>query len=186
MRRCCGWRRWSVPKFETIARLNIRRPNMAERGLMYLKQNWKWILARLWKSETIVSYIGSYEYPNQGFCGGSSTLQPPCYSSLVCSKLLLYFIGIYGLRMPQSLSSNVSDKNRREKQNKNKVGVEWSTQWKWHGMWEVRMTRKDPVVRWKISRLLLGVMGVKLARLIVTFGRDWGVQAPWELLPFKL
>ena len=32
--------------------------------------------------------------------------------------------------------------------------------------------RKDPVVRCKISRLLLGVMGVKPAGLIVTLGGD--------------
>ena len=34
-------------KIEPITRLNIRRPNMVKRGLVYSKQNRKWMLTRL-------------------------------------------------------------------------------------------------------------------------------------------
>ena len=76
MRRCCDWGEWNVRKLEPIARLNIRRPNMVKRGLMYLKQNWKWMLTRLWKNETIGLYVGYSKESNPGFRGGRSRSQP--------------------------------------------------------------------------------------------------------------
>ena len=120
MRPCSGWQ-WqgcSMQKLEPIARLNIRKPNMVKRGRMYSKQNWKWMLARLWKDEYIASYVGYSRESSQCFCSGSLTSQPPCYSKLMCSKLLLCPIWLYGLKMSKSLSSKVSDKNGRENQTK--------------------------------------------------------------------
>ena len=31
---------------------------MVKRGRMYSKQNWKWMLARLWENENVVSKVG--------------------------------------------------------------------------------------------------------------------------------
>ena len=90
MRRCCGWRGWSMRKLEPGARLNIRRANMVKQGLMYSKQNWKWMLTRLWNNENIGSYIDSYEESNSDFRGGSSRSQPPCHPSMLYSKLLQF------------------------------------------------------------------------------------------------
>ena len=61
----------SMRKFEPIARLNIRRPNMVKWGLVYSKQNSKWMLARLRKDENIGSNVGYYEELDRDFHGGS-------------------------------------------------------------------------------------------------------------------
>ena len=53
IRRCCGWRGWSKRKVEPIARPNTWRPNLVKRGFMYSKQNWKWMLVRLWKNKNV-------------------------------------------------------------------------------------------------------------------------------------
>ena len=47
---------------------------------------------------------------------------------------------------------------------------------------------REKILWWgeKFPRLLLGVMDVNSAGLIITLEGDWGVQSPWELLPFKL
>ena len=42
------------------------------------------------------------------------------------------------------------------------------------------------VKNFQFPMMLLKVMDVKPAGLIVTLGGDWGVQAPWELVLFKL
>ena len=91
MRCCCGWRGWSMRKLEPIARLKIRRPNMVKQRLMYSKQNWKWVLTRLWKNENIGSYVGYYKELNRGFCSGRSGSQLPCHPSIMCTKLLLLY-----------------------------------------------------------------------------------------------
>ena len=44
---------WSMKKSQPIARPHIRRSNMVKQGRMYSKQNWKWMLARLWKNENL-------------------------------------------------------------------------------------------------------------------------------------
>ena len=55
LRPCYGKRRWSMQKSEPIARLHVRRSHMVKHRRMYSKQNWKWMLARLWKNENIRS-----------------------------------------------------------------------------------------------------------------------------------
>ena len=55
---------------------------------------------------------------------------------------------------------------------------------------DVRLVKKqewrllDKLVRQ--PRRLTGVMDVHPVKKIVAQGGDWGAQAPWELLPFKL
>ena len=89
---CCGWPGWSVQKSEPISRLNIRRPNMVKQGLMYWKQNWKWMLERSWKNENIGSYVGHCEEPNRVLRSRSAAPQPPCHPSMLSAKLLLFNI----------------------------------------------------------------------------------------------
>ena len=50
---CCGWQGWNVWKFKPIVRLNIWLHYMVKQGFMCLKQNWKWILARLKINKTL-------------------------------------------------------------------------------------------------------------------------------------
>ena len=171
-------------ELEPIARFNIRSPNMVKRGLTCSKQNWKWMLTRLWKNENIASYVCYYEESYWGFLGGSLGSQPPCHLSMTRLKLLLS-IYLHGLGMLQSWASELVIKMEQKiKQkrggcrvgdNENGIGC-GKPKWREKVLWQGE----------KFTRLLLGVMDVKLARLIVTLGGDWGVQAPWDLLPFKL
>ena len=184
MRRCCDWWGWSVRKLEHIARLNIRRPNMVKPALMYLKQNWKWMLTRLWKNENIGQYIGYSKESNRGFRGGRSRSQPPCSPS--CFRNYSYFCIEARAEDVVKLSSKVSDENGRE--NQTKTRWVWSGRHNENGMGCGKRKWWEKVLWWgeKFPRLLLRVMDVKLAGLIVTLGGDWGVQAPWELMPLKL
>ena len=54
-RRSYGWWGWTKWNFEPAARFSIWWHNLVKRGFMYSKQNWKWMLARLWKNENIGS-----------------------------------------------------------------------------------------------------------------------------------
>ena len=84
------------------------------------------------------------------------------------------------------LSSKVSDKSGRE--NQTKTRWVWSGRCNDNGMGFGKHKWWEKVLWWgeKFQRLLLGVTGVKMAGLIVTLGGDWGVPAPWQLMPFKL
>ena len=42
-------------KLEPIARLNIRRPNMVKQGLVYSKQNRKWMLKRYHRQNSVIT-----------------------------------------------------------------------------------------------------------------------------------
>ena len=181
MRPCSGWQ-WqgcSMQKLEPIARLNIRRLIMVKQGCMYSKQNWKWMLARLWKDENIASYVGYSRELGHCFCNGSFMSQPPSHSKLMCSKLLLCPIWLYELKMPKSLSSKVSDKNGRENQTKTpcfRSGVEWETMKITWNVGSVNGEERSYGEVKNFPRLLLGE-DVKPAGLIVTLGGDWGVHA---------
>ena len=183
MRRCCGWRGWSVRKLEVIERLNIRRPNIVRRGLIYLKQNWKWMLTRLWKNDNIVLATPKNR-TGASAMGGRDYNHHATYQW--CGRNYSYFYIPVRAEDAVKLSSKEIDKNGRQNQTK--------TRWVWSGRhnencmgcgkrkwWEKVLWRGG-----KFPRLLLGVMDVKLAGLIVTLGGNWGVQAPWELMPFKL
>ena len=183
MRHCCDWRGWSVWKLEAIERLNIRRPNMVKRELVYLKQNWKWMLTRLWNNEN----IGLATPKNQAGAsavGGRDHNHHATYQWYV--RNYSYFYIPVQAEDAVNLSSKEIDKNRRQNQTK--------TRWVWSGRHsENRMGcgkyKLGEKVLWrggKFPRLLVGVMDVKLAGLMVTLGGNWGVQAPWELMSFKL
>ena len=122
MRRCCGWQGWSVWKFKPIGKLNIWKSNMVKGGRMYSKQNWKWMLARLWKDENIGSYGLMLALLR------NRTRVPRWESDLRTTMPLLKIIISYmaiQLKMLQSLSSKVGDKNGNEKQTK--------ARWEWSG-----------------------------------------------------
>ena len=183
MRRCCDWRGWSVRKLEAIERLNIRRPNMVRRGLMYLKQNWKWMLTRLWKNEN----IGLATPKNRT---RASAVRGRDYNHHAtyqwCVRNYSYFYIPVRAEDAVKLTSKEIDKNGRE--NQTKTRWVWSGRHNENGMGCGKRKWWEKVLWWgeKFPRLLLRVMDVKLAGLIVTLGGDWGVQAPWELMPFKL
>ena len=131
MRRCCGWWGWSVRKFEPSARLNIRRTNMVKGERMYSKQNWKWMLARLWKDENIGSYVGYSRKSNQGFCSGSLTSSPPCHPLLLCWKLLLLY-GYTGWKCRKVWAPKLVIKmemKNRQKQDGSGAGVTMKMTW---------------------------------------------------------
>ena len=87
-------------RIRTHCKAKHGRPNMVKRGRMYSKQNWKWMLSRLWKNENIGPYVSCSWEPNLGIRGSSSTSQPPCHSLLLWSKLFLSAIWLYGLKIP--------------------------------------------------------------------------------------
>ena len=167
-------------KLEPIASLCIRRPNMVKRGLVYSKQNWKWIE---WKSGLCVGY---YEESKQCFHDGSSRSKPLCYRQW-CVQNYCYFYIVVRAGDNVKLSYKVGDENARE--NQTKPRWVWSGRHSENGMGCGKRKWWEKVLWWgeKFPRLVLGVMDVvKWAGLIVTLGGDWGAQAPWELLPFKL
>ena len=63
-----------MQKFEPIARLNIIIPNMVKQGLMYSKQNLKWMLGIFLKNENIGSYAG-YTRKRTGVSAAESSCQ---------------------------------------------------------------------------------------------------------------
>ena len=123
---------------------------------------------------------------HQAFRVESSTSQPAIHQLLLCWKILLCPIWIYESKMPWSLSSKVSNKNIRENQIKTKW--EWSGRHNENNMECEKCKWREKVLWWgeNFPRVLVGEMDVKPSGLIVTLGGDWGVQTPWELLPFKL
>ena len=122
MRCCCDWRGWSVQKLEPIERLNIGRPNMVKRGLMYLKQNWKWMLTRLWKNEN----IGLATPKNRT---GASAVEGRDHNHHAtyqwCVRNYSYFYIPVWAEDTVKLSSKEIDKNGKENQTK--------PRWVWSG-----------------------------------------------------
>ena len=98
-----------------------------------------------------------------------------------------YFYILVQAEVAVKLSYIVGDENGRE--NQTKPRWVWSGRHNENGMGCGKRKWWEKVLWWgeKFPMLVLGVMDVvKWAGLIVTLGGDWGAQAPWELLPFKL
>ena len=185
MRRCCDWQGWSVRKSEPLQGLTLEGPrwwngdlcttsrteNGCQRGCERMEIFGKLLVTP--RNRTGASVVEGRDYNHL-------TTHQWCFRNYSCFSILVR------AEDAVKLSSKVSDKNGRENQretrwvgsgrhNENGIGCgkrEWWEKVLWWGE--------------KFPGLLLSVMDVKLAGLIVTLGRDWGAQTPWELMPFKL
>ena len=184
MRRCCDWQGWSVRKSEPLQGLTLEGPTWWNGDLCTTSRTENGCQRGCERMEIFGKLLVTPRNRIRGFCGGRSRSQPPYHPSMMFSKLFLFLYICTGWWCCEVELQ--SDKNGRENQRKTRwVG---SGRHNENGIGCGKREWWEKVLWWgeKFPELLLGVMDVKLAGLIVTLGGNWGAQAPWELMPFKL